>query len=114
MLAITVERKFVRAGPWDRQMFQTQVNVSVAESRNAVCADRLMLDLRPHHRRSFDTAQFDRERVLALRVASDQREKPERRQHGAEIADQEAIEKPHQTELAGLLFSNVIAQGSKE
>lgn len=99
MISVAVNGKFISPWTWDRQMFQAQVNVGVVETGSAIHPDGVVFDLRVKHRIAFDAPKFDGENMLALRVASDQREEPKSRQRGAEISDEEAIEKSHQAEL---------------
>jgi hypothetical protein len=83
------------------------------EPGRAISAQGVVFDVRVKNRLTLDAPQFDGEPVLALRITADQREEPKRRQRRAEIIDEKAIEKPHQTEFAALFFAHVVAQGSE-
>ena len=114
MLTVAVEGELVSARSGDRQLFQTQVDIGLAEAGNTIFTIRLMFKLGTHHRRAFNPTKLDRERVLALRIAADLRKQPKCRQRRAKIDDEKAIEQPHETEFAALLLTDIVAQGGEK
>ena len=110
MLAVAVNGEFVSSWPWDRQVLQPQIDVGVAKTRHRILADDLMGGFRLEDDFAFRSPEFHGERVTALGVEADLGKKPERGQRRAKVGNDKAIEDPHQTEFAALLFSDIVAQ----
>ena len=109
-----MERKLIPPRTGDRQVFQVQIDICLTEPTDDIFADSLVASFGAEHRRTLDSAEFYRQRVLAFAIEADLREEPKRRQRRAKISDNKSVEKPHEADFSRLLFANVVAHCGKK
>jgi len=86
----------------------------VAETGDTVSSGNLVLDLGANYRFPFRSAQFYGKRMFAFGLATNLSKQPKGRQVGAKISHDKSVEEAHEAELAGLLFSDIVAEGGEK